>query len=381
MGAEIIDGKAIAAKVRAEVKTKAAALRARGVIPGLAVVLVGDDPASAVYVKSKSKAARECDVDRSALDPAKGLVVHARFYPRSGTKLESVAKEVKPFSVDPAVATTSTSGRFIVGGNSLGPFWRGVLATYRDRLAADKQKGAVVALTYYDAVLAAMAGQQSTSMSLYKEAPYLSGAFAFPLKDAASAGQVAKSLAALDSAAASALLRAQLGDTSSVEWTVKKETVAKLKTQHFRVKLKKKPDKNAADLARRLMGQTLDVYWAIADTRMLMTLGKDAKTRLTAIAARKAPAEANPAVAAAQTAAAARDLFYYVDLTPVLGVVGALAEEPRLATLAKGGSSPIPVVLTAGGDGLGKLWTVELTVPPAAFSGIGTVIAAGMGSN
>ena len=109
--------------------------------------------------------------------------------PRPGTKLESVAKEVKPFSVDPAVATTSTSGRFIVGGNSLGPFWRGVLATYRDRLAADKQKGAAVALAYYDAVLAAMAGQQSTSMSLYKEAPYLSGAFAFPLKDAASAAQ------------------------------------------------------------------------------------------------------------------------------------------------------------------------------------------------
>ena len=133
-------------------------------------------------------------------DPAKGLIVHARFNPRPGTKLESVAKEVKPFSVDPAVATTSTGGRFIVGGNSLGPFWRGVLATYRDRLAADKQKGAAVALAYYDAVLAAMAGQQSTSMSLYKEAPYLSGAFAFPLKDAASAGQVAKSLAALDSA-------------------------------------------------------------------------------------------------------------------------------------------------------------------------------------
>ena len=173
-------------------------------------------------------------------DPAKGLIIHARFNARPGTKLESVAKEVKPFSVDPAVATTSTNGRFIVGGNSLGPFWRGVLATYRDRLAADKQKGAAVALTYYDAVLAAMAGQQSTSMSLYKEAPYLSGAFAFPLKDAASAGQVAKSLAALDSAAASALLRAQLGDTSSVEWTVKKETVGKLKTQHFRVKMKKK---------------------------------------------------------------------------------------------------------------------------------------------
>ena len=316
-------------------------------------------------------------------DPAKGLIVHARFYPRPGTKLESVAKEVKPFSVDPAVATTSTGGRFIVGGNSLGPFWRGVLATYRDRLAADKQKGAAVALTYYDAVLAAMAGQQSTSMSLYKEAPYLSGAFAFPLKDAASAAQVAKSLAALDSAAASALLRAQLGDTSSVEWTVKKETVAKLKTQHFRVKMKKKAAAEAAtgDLSKRLMGQTLDVYWAVADTRMLMTLGKDAKARLTAIASGKAPPEPNKAVAEAQAAAAARDLFFYLDVTPVLGVVGYLTDEQRLVALAKGGGSPIPMIFTAGGDGAGKLWTMDLTVPVAAFTGIGSLIAAGMGSN
>jgi methylenetetrahydrofolate dehydrogenase (NADP+)/methenyltetrahydrofolate cyclohydrolase len=61
--ATLIDGKAIAARVRAEVAERAAALRARGVVPGLAVVLVGDDPASAVYVKSKARAARECNVD------------------------------------------------------------------------------------------------------------------------------------------------------------------------------------------------------------------------------------------------------------------------------------------------------------------------------
>ena len=284
----------------------------------------------------------------------------------------------------PRVATTSTSGRFIVGGNSLGPFWRGVLATYRDRLAADKQKGAAVALAYYDAVLAAMAGQQSTSMSLYKEAPYLSGAFSFPLKDAASAGQVAKSLAALDSAAASALLRAQLGDTSSVEWTVKKETVAKLKAQHFRVKMKKKSAAAAAatsDLQKRLMGQTLDVYWAVADTRMLMTLGKDAKTRLTAIASGKAPTEPNKAVAEAQAAAAARDLFFYVDIDAGAGR-GRIAHRRTAAGVAgEGGGTPIPAIFTAGGDGVGKLWTMDLTVPVAAFAGIGSLIAAGMGSN
>jgi methylenetetrahydrofolate dehydrogenase (NADP+)/methenyltetrahydrofolate cyclohydrolase len=62
-GAAVIDGKAIAAKLRGEVATAAAALRARGIAPTLAVVLVGEDPASAVYVRSKTKAARDAGVE------------------------------------------------------------------------------------------------------------------------------------------------------------------------------------------------------------------------------------------------------------------------------------------------------------------------------
>jgi methylenetetrahydrofolate dehydrogenase (NADP+)/methenyltetrahydrofolate cyclohydrolase len=58
-----IDGKAVAARLRAEVAQTATALRAQGIAPTLAVVLVGDDPASAVYVRSKTKAAREAHVD------------------------------------------------------------------------------------------------------------------------------------------------------------------------------------------------------------------------------------------------------------------------------------------------------------------------------
>ncbi len=53
----LIDGKAIAKEVRAEVALKAADLTARGMRPGLVVVLVGDDPASQVYVRNKDKAA------------------------------------------------------------------------------------------------------------------------------------------------------------------------------------------------------------------------------------------------------------------------------------------------------------------------------------
>jgi methylenetetrahydrofolate dehydrogenase (NADP+)/methenyltetrahydrofolate cyclohydrolase len=57
--ARVIDGKAVGQKVRDEVKARVAALHARGVEPGLATVLVGDDPASAIYVRMKHKACLE----------------------------------------------------------------------------------------------------------------------------------------------------------------------------------------------------------------------------------------------------------------------------------------------------------------------------------
>jgi methylenetetrahydrofolate dehydrogenase (NADP+)/methenyltetrahydrofolate cyclohydrolase len=57
--AELIDGVAIARAVREDVARDAARLKGRGITPGLAVVLVGEDPASAVYVRSKGKATEE----------------------------------------------------------------------------------------------------------------------------------------------------------------------------------------------------------------------------------------------------------------------------------------------------------------------------------
>ncbi|MFI5290523.1 MAG: tetrahydrofolate dehydrogenase/cyclohydrolase catalytic domain-containing protein, partial [Polyangia bacterium] len=59
MAAQIISGKLVAEKVRGEVAEAARALLARGVQPGLAVVLVGEDPASQVYVRNKTKAGRD----------------------------------------------------------------------------------------------------------------------------------------------------------------------------------------------------------------------------------------------------------------------------------------------------------------------------------
>ncbi len=60
--AQIIDGKAIAAAIRQEVAREAEALAERDITPGLATVLVGDDPASKVYVSSKQKASAEVGI-------------------------------------------------------------------------------------------------------------------------------------------------------------------------------------------------------------------------------------------------------------------------------------------------------------------------------
>ena len=71
MSAVIIDGKQIAADVRADVAKRTAALKEKGVIPCLAVILVGDNPASVSYVTGKQKALAEAGMaDRSVHLPA-----------------------------------------------------------------------------------------------------------------------------------------------------------------------------------------------------------------------------------------------------------------------------------------------------------------------
>ncbi|HUL42057.1 MAG TPA: bifunctional methylenetetrahydrofolate dehydrogenase/methenyltetrahydrofolate cyclohydrolase FolD [Burkholderiales bacterium] len=62
MTAKIIDGNAIAKEVRAQWKERAERLKAKGVVPGLAVIIVGNDPASQVYVRNKVRACAEAGI-------------------------------------------------------------------------------------------------------------------------------------------------------------------------------------------------------------------------------------------------------------------------------------------------------------------------------
>jgi len=88
----VLDGKAVAARVRAEVKTRAAAFhRERGRPPGLAVVKVGSDPASAVYVRNKRLACEEAGIHSFAFD-----------LPDTVTR-EALVTQVTALNADPAV--------------------------------------------------------------------------------------------------------------------------------------------------------------------------------------------------------------------------------------------------------------------------------------
>jgi methylenetetrahydrofolate dehydrogenase (NADP+)/methenyltetrahydrofolate cyclohydrolase len=93
VSAIIIDGKAIAARVREELALEVSAFTQRfGRAPGLATVLVGDDPASAVYVGGKQRACREV-----------GMVPFDRRLPADAT-FDQVAEELESLNADDAVS-------------------------------------------------------------------------------------------------------------------------------------------------------------------------------------------------------------------------------------------------------------------------------------
>ena len=59
---QILDGKKVSARIKEEVAKEALALREKGIRPGLAVILAGNDPASRVYVNNKKKACEACNI-------------------------------------------------------------------------------------------------------------------------------------------------------------------------------------------------------------------------------------------------------------------------------------------------------------------------------
>src|SRR5437763_4046443 len=87
----LIDGRAIAEKVYVDLRREIAELKCKGITPGLAVVLVGDDAASRAYVRSKDKMSRELGLHSLKLE-----------LPAETTQWE-LLKSVQKLNEDPAV--------------------------------------------------------------------------------------------------------------------------------------------------------------------------------------------------------------------------------------------------------------------------------------
>lgn len=60
--AQLLKGKEVSARIKSELKTEVEKLKEKGICPGLAVIIVGDDPASQVYVRNKERACEECGI-------------------------------------------------------------------------------------------------------------------------------------------------------------------------------------------------------------------------------------------------------------------------------------------------------------------------------
>ena len=91
MGATIIDGKTLAAATKAEAAEKVKELKAQGINPCLAVILVGENPASQVYVRGKINDCAQCGIESCSINlPA-------------DTTQETLLAEVKKLAADPAV--------------------------------------------------------------------------------------------------------------------------------------------------------------------------------------------------------------------------------------------------------------------------------------
>ena len=91
MRAALIDGKAIAAEIRKELKTRCEALVSKGVQPGLAVVLVGEDPASEIYVRNKEKACQKV-----------GIASTVFRLPKETTE-EALIERIQALNADPSI--------------------------------------------------------------------------------------------------------------------------------------------------------------------------------------------------------------------------------------------------------------------------------------
>ncbi len=310
------------------------------------------------------------------MDQARGLIVNLRLHPLPGTPFEKLTAEGKPFAIDPVLLRKPQDIAFLAA-SSYGPFLRGQIARKRQRLLESQDKGAAAAVQFLDTSVAAMEGSWS---GVGRLRPTLSVQSVYPLKDEASAAKLTAALARFDTAAAQAFLRSQLAP-DQMSWfdvKVKREAVGKLKTLHYTLTIESKalPQASRDAVKKVLGGNAIEAYFAVAGTRALMTVGKDAKARLPELARTEGAGgdKLEHDLADAIAAAKGRDSFGYFDLGQVLSFVGAVSEDARVKAIAGGASAPIPTYVTFANDAQARQMTFTWTLPPDAFGGAGALL-------
>ena len=91
MSAKILDGKALSAQIKENIKSRVSSLKEKGLTPGLAVILVGNDPASEIYVRNKENGCEETGILSRTIRMS------------ADTDQESLEEEIRKLNADPAV--------------------------------------------------------------------------------------------------------------------------------------------------------------------------------------------------------------------------------------------------------------------------------------
>jgi hypothetical protein len=321
------------------------------------------------------------------LDAAAGASVLVRLNPRSGSKLEGLARQTRTISVDPALLATAAPGKDDVGFLATSTYGHLALEQFqrqRAKLPAGGDRAVLVAGQFLDALGEGLTGDFTL---VGRAQPGLFGEIIYPVRDAAAAKRIGSALLANDKASLAALLRAA-GQDESIEGKiikVRQESVGKTRALHATVQLALRGDSKGA--LQKLIGPTgLEVFIAVVGgDRVAVTVGQGARARLAALGAGNAgksgPSTKSrplPAIADAVATASTRSFFFLLDLRQVLSLTMALGDDPRLRLLGAAVKNPMPTFGGAKGDGQGKVFTLDLIIPPACFSGIGVLLQAAM---
>ena len=339
------------------------------------------------------------------LDSGRGAALVARLLPRAGSKLEAIARHTKPAPMDPLI-TASVRDPKNGAGFVLSSAYAGAtldqLRRQRARLPATGGKPVATAGRLLDALIEGLTGE---FWLLGRARPNLSSEMVLQARDAAAAGRIQTALAATNKEAIVALVRAAT-EGEGVDLKVRKAqavSFGKSRGVSMTVAVGATAGKgNAGWGLRKLLGPNgVELFAAvIPGDRLAMAMGPGARARIAALTSgrpattppaktekagkpEKAADTANPAgsdgalLAATLGNVGARSLFYLLDLKQALAVSSAAGGDPRLAMLAAAATAaPVPVFGGLAGDGQGRTLTLDLTLPPAAFAGIGGMVQA-----